>query len=264
MDGDPRVDSSLPAVHREDGIADGWAGLRHGHADVRVVKAQASAEVADLPGGKQVVIVCSHEASHFLLLPQYEALREALGEQVMIRVLTYHYDMKNLPREPAADVVLGWEATLGAEDRVELFGEAVRPLCSPGYAQTHANILNGPLSGWGGLTFLDLTRPNEGWFRVAGRPERTPRYIGFDNYTYLLEAAAAGHGIMLGWRHCIERYIDTAALVELADRFVEFDNRYCGALTAKGRRNPAAHKCLQFLKLSAGFRSAQTIPNSQL
>ena len=180
----------------------------------------------------------------------------------MIRVLTYHYEMKNLPREPVADVVLGWEATLGAEDRVVIHGEAVRPLCSPGYAQTHANILNGPVSGWGELTFLDLTRPNEGWvdwegwFRVAGRPERTPRYIGFDNYAYVLETAAAGHGIVLGWRHFIERYIDTGALVELADRFVEFDNHYCGALTAKGRRNPAALKYLQFLKLSAEFPSA--------
>ena len=205
-----------------------------------------------------------------MLLPRYEALREALGEQVMIRVLTYHYEMKNLPREPVADVVLGWEATLGAEDRVVIHGEAVRPLCSPGYAQTHANILNGPVSGWGELTFLDLTRPNEGWvdwegwFRVAGRPERTPRYIGFDNYAYVLETAAAGHGIALGWRHFIERYIDTGALLELADRFVEFDNHYCGALTAKGRRNPAALKYLQFLKLSAEFPSAQTIPNSQV
>ena len=167
-------------------------------------------------------------------------------------------------------MVLGWEATLGAEDRVVIHGEAVKPLCSPGYAQTHANILNGPVSGWGELTFLDLTRPNEGWvdwegwFRIAGHPERTPRYIGFDNYAYVLETAAAGHGIALGWRHFIERYIDTGALVEFADRFVEFDNHYCGALTAKGRSNPAALKCLQFLKLSAEFPSAQTIPNAQV
>ena len=80
----------------------------------------------------------------------------------------------------------------------------------------------------------------------------------------MLETAAAGHGIALGWRHFIERYIDTGALLELADRFVEFDNHYCGALTAKGRTNPAALKCLQFLKLSAEFPSAQTIPNSQV
>ena len=229
----------------------------------------AVAELTAWQSGDQVVIACSHEASHFLLLPRYGALRAALGEQVGIRILTYHYEMKNLPREPAADVVLGWEATIGTEDRVVIHEEAVRPLCSPGYAQTHAEVLSGPVSGWSGLTFLDLTRPNEGWaswedwFAAAGRPEPAPRYIGFDSYTYALEAAAAGHGIMLGWRHFIERHIDSGALVELADSFFEPGNRYCGALTEKGRRNPAAHTCLQFLEQSGGLRSAETTPTSQ-
>ena len=229
----------------------------------------AVAELTAWQSGEQVVIACSHEASHFLLLPQYGALRAALGEQVVIRILTYHHETKNLLREPAADVVLGWEATIGAEDRVVIREEAVRPLCSPGYAQAHAEVLSGPVSGWSGLAFLDLTRPNEGWaswedwFAAAGRPERAPRYIGFDSYTFMLEAAAAGHGIILGWRHFIERYIDSGALVELADRFLEFDNHYCGVLTEKGRRNSVAHACLQFLKQSGGGRSAERTPTSQ-
>ena len=224
-------------------------------AGLGIIRA-AVAELAAWPHGEQVVIGCSHEVSHFLLLPRYGALRAALGEPVGIRILTYHYERQNLPREPVTDVVLGWEATFGAEDRVVIHGEAVRPLCSPGYASTHADVLNGPISGWSGLTFLDLTRPNEGWaswedwFEAAGRPARTPRTIGLDQYAYVLEAAAAGHGIMLGWRHFIERYLDTGALVELADRFVELDNHYCGALTAKGQRNPAALRFLEFFKRS--------------
>ena len=243
--------------HFHDGVSAGLGLIR-----------AAVAELAAWPSGDQVVIACSHEASHFLLLPQYGALRAALGEQVGIRILTYHYERQNLPREPAADVVLGWEATFGAEDRVVIHGEAVRPLCAPGYAATHANILNGPVSGWAGLTFLDLTRPNEGWaswddwFAAAGRPARTPRTIGLDQYAYVLEAAAAGHGIMLGWRHFIERHLDTGTLVELADRFVEFDNHYCGVLTEKGRRNPVAQQCLEFFARSATRSSAETTPST--
>ena len=64
----------------------------------------------------------------------------------------------------------------------------------------------------------------------------------------MLEAAAAGHGLALGWRHFVDRNLEEGALVALADRFIAFDNRYCGVLTEKGRRNPAAHTCLEFLK----------------
>ncbi|MCE2453196.1 MAG: LysR family transcriptional regulator [Nitrospinae bacterium] len=219
----------------------------------------AASEIAARPGGEQVVITCSHEISHFLLMPQYELLLEALGEHVEIRILTYHYGTQNPPHEPAADIVLAWEANFGSEDRVMLIREAVRPLCSPGYAETHADILNGPVSGWSGITFLDLTRPNQGWaswedwFRVAGRPSRTPRNMGFDSYIYVLEAAAAGRGIALGWKHWIERYLDSGALVELADGFVDYDNHICGMFTEKGRRNPLAQNCLEFLGHSARY-----------
>ena len=249
------------------------AGQRFHNAVVAALAIIRSAtnEVAVLPAGEQVVIACSHEISHFLLLPRYDALSEALGEKVRIRILTYHYEMKNLPTEPAADVVLAWESSFEAEDRLEtIHDEAVIPICSPAYARTHAKILYGPVQGWGGLTFLDHSRPNEGWatwedwFRVTGHPEQTPRYMSFDNYSYLLEAAATGHGIMLGWRHFIEQRIDSGALIKLTDSFIEFNNRFCGALTEKGLRNPAAYKCLEFLSHNTVNQSTQTIPNPQV
>ncbi len=58
--------------------------------------------------------------------------------------------------------------------------------------------------------------------------------------------AAAGHGIALGWRGFIERHLETGALVELADEFVETDGAYYCVLTERGRRNPLARKCLEF------------------
>ena len=132
-------------------------------------------------------------------------------------------------------------------------GEAVRPVCSPAYAAAHAHTLAGPVSGWSGLTFLDLLRPSEGWaswedwFAVAGRPAGAPRRLGFDSYAYVLEAAAAGHGVALGWRHFIERPVDTGVLVALGDGFVEFESAYYGVLTDTGRRKPLARRCLAFL-----------------
>ena len=135
--------------------------------------------------------------------------------------------------------------------------EAVRPVCSPAYAAAHAHTLAGPVAVWSGLTFLDLLRPNEGWaswedwFAVAGRPDGAPRRLGLDSYTYVLDAAAAGHGIVLSWRYFIERSLESGALIALGDGFVEFDRAYYGILTEQGRRKPLARRCFAFFDRSA-------------
>ena len=224
-----------------DGVAAGLAAIHRG-----------AAEAAELAQAEQVVIACSHDASHFLIMPRYNALRQMLGEDVLIRILIYHHSVQSLPSDPSADIVLTWNAAgVAPEDRLSL-KEAVRPVCSPAFAAAHAETLAGPVAGWGGLTFLDLVLPNEGWaswedwFAVAGRPDGEPRRIGFDCNTYALEAAAAGHGIALGWRYFMDRQLAAGALVALGDGFVETGNLYFTVLTEKGRRKPLARRCLAF------------------
>ena len=228
-----------------DGVAAGLAAIHRG-----------GAEAAELASAQQVVIACPHGVSHFLIMPRYAALRRVLGEDVRVRVLTYHHYVQNLPPDPAADVRLTWDAAAAApEDRVVVFKEAARPVCSPAYAAEHAETLAGPVAGWSALTLLDLLRPNEGWatwedwFAVAGRPAGAPRRLDLDSYVYVLEAAAAGTGVALGWRHYIERFLEAGTLVALSDGFVEFDNAYYGVLTEKGRRKPLARRCLDFFQL---------------
>ena len=229
----------------QDGVVAGLAAIRQG-----------AAEAAELSNARQVVVACSHEASHSLIMRRYGAFRRALGEDIRIRILTHHHHVRSLPVDPTADIYLAWEAADGApEDRVLAFREAVRPVCSPAYAAEHAETLAGPVAGWGGLTLLDLQRPNEGWatweewFAAAGPPAGTPRRLGFNSYTYVLEAAAAGTGVALGWRHFIGRFLESGALVALGDGFVEFDRAYYAVLTEKGRRKPLARRCLPFFEL---------------
>ena len=230
-----------------DGVTAGIAAIQRG-----------AAEAAELSSAEQVVIACTHDASHFLIMPRYDALRQMLGEDVRIRIVTYHHYIQSLPSDPSADIVLTWNAAgFPPEDRTVTLREAVRPFCSPGFVAAHAETLAGPVAGWGGLTFLDLVRPNEGWatwedwFAVAGRPDGSPRRRGFDCYAYVLEAAAAGQGIALGWRYFIEQPVEAGVLVPLGDGFIEFDRVYSAVLTEKGRRKPLAHKCLEFFDWSA-------------
>ena len=208
---------------------------------------------------EHVVIAGNNETSYLFVMPRYEALHAALGEHVGIRIVSdYRPNMLNPLHDAVADVVLTWDAAgLTSRDWVVAVKGELRPVCSPGYAATHADILGGPVSGWTGLSFLDLRLPPQDyghwddWFDAVGRPDALPRYLGFNSYAYVLEAAAAGQGIALGWRGFIERYLDNGSLVALADEFVETDHNYYCFLTEKGRGNPLAHKCLEFFEHSA-------------
>ena len=227
-----------------DAVALGFGALRAGASDI-----------AALPddGRSDVTVACLDEVSHLFLMPRYQALKETLGEHARVRIVVDSHDIARLQSRPSADVVLAWEAGASApEDRVVIAKEALRPFCSPAYASDHAETLSGPVAGWGGLTFLAFARPGEGraswkhWFAAAGRPAAGPCYEDFDIYLYALEAAVAGRGLVLGWRHLIERYVETGALVALGDGFVETARCFNAALTPPGRQRPLARACLAF------------------
>lgn len=208
---------------------------------------------------QRVVIACGHATSHQLVMPRFDALRRALGEGVSLRVLTLDYEMLGRLGNHEADLLLGYSELVGAtEDRVPVFREAVTPVCSPDFAATHAQVLARPVAEWGSLPFLRLARPAgawatwHDWFDAVGYPVPRPRLIGLDDYVYLIEAAVAGQGLALGWRHFIDRYIDAGTLVTVVDGFVEFDRSCFAALTERGRQRPIARRCLDIFAALTG------------
>ena len=228
-------------VRFRDAVAAGVATIQRGVAEVAVI---------DRVG--QVVIACSHEVSHHLVMPRFAALQQALGRGVRIRLVTYHYSAQDLPPDPLADLRLTWEADdVPSNDRVVVYEEAVRAVCSPAYTEAHPAVAGSPAE-WADLTLLDLQRPNEGWatwddwFAVVGRPRKSLPRLGYDCYTYVLTAAAAGHGVALGWRQFLEREIEAGELVGLGPAFVEYPRAYHAVLTEKGRGKPLARTALDF------------------
>ncbi len=154
-----------------------------------------------------------------------------------------------------ADIVVSWGASDAVpEDHVLMVPEEVQPICSPDYAAVNAELLRGPSASWGALTLLDMRKPNLGWakwrdwFDTVGHPDVPPRVEDFDSYTLTLQAAVAGRGVALGWRYCIEWYLDSGALVTIGDAYYPFPDGCFAALTGRGRRNPAARKCFAFFE----------------
>ena len=222
-------------------------------AGLGMIKA-ATSEATQPSTPEQVMIACSGPASHYLLMRRFSTLREQLGEETQVGVAKFDNYTRSLPVDPVADVVLDWEKHIRSEDRTVFFQEAVRPVCSPKYAEDHSETLNRPVSGWSDLMFLEPGLANDGWaswedwFQAAGRPERQPRFTSFDDYIYSLEAAVADQGIALGWRNFVDRHLETGELVALGDGYIERDNHYCGLLSEQGRLRPIAHKCLSLLQ----------------
>ena len=227
-----------------DAVVVGLGAFKAGASEVATLSSEARAEVT---------IACSDEVSHLFLMPRYQALKEALGKYVRVRILVHSHGLNGPPTQPPADVILAWNAGLSTpEDHVLVAREAFMPFCAPGYAADHANTLSRPVTKWGDLTFLAFSRPGEGraswnrWFTAAGHPPENLRFEEFDIYTYALDAAVAGRGLMLGWRHLTERHVETGALVALADAFVETHRRFNAVLTATGRHRTLARTCLEF------------------
>lgn len=216
---------------------------------------RAITEADEAPDEEYVAVACSHDAWQFVFMPRLDALRRALGENSAIRFLLYPRESRDPPRPADADVVFTWDAK-GAGPGTLALKEAVTPVCSPQYAKANAVALEGSVGGWGELTLLDFSLPDQGWaswddwFDTVGRPDPLPRILTFESYSDVLQATSAGKGIALGWRCCVAPHIETDALVPLREEFVEFDNYYFGLLTEKGRRKPAARDFLAFIARS--------------
>ena len=134
--------------------------------------------------------------------------------------------------------------------------EEVQPICSPEYAVSERRAPAGPGRRLGRS---DPARREEAPTSVGQRgatgstssDTRTRRhgYEDFDNYTLTLQAAVAGRGVALGWRYCIEWYLDSRRPGHYRRRLLrKFPDGCFASLTDRGRRNPGARKCLAFFE----------------
>ena len=201
-----------------------------------------------------VVIAASHSVSSHFLLPLREDLYREVGSgAVHIHILTTGYRILDYVNESEVDIILSYDTHVSApEDQVVSFRQIVGPVCAPGYARTHSDVLARPAREWGGLTILRRlptiasTATWEDWFATKGQPCGQLRWLTYFDYLFLLEDAVAGKGLALGWRRMIERHLDAGTLVAVGDGFVEVDRPHHAWLTRRGRDRPVARQCLAF------------------
>jgi len=208
-------------------------------------------------GRKTVTITCSHEISHLFLMPRYAELQALIGEDVHLNVLTQEYDLVGLLDNSLYDIALSYrKADRKAGDVKVILEEEIVPLCSPALLEELGPELSGFPTTSPNVPLLDLSKPNDGWMVWAqwlASHDLAPADFevkSMTNYVYLLEAAAAGKGIVLGWQGLVERYIENGALVPLSIEAVKTENALFAVLTKAGAGNESARKCLDVLVAS--------------
>lgn len=214
----------------------------------------ASLAVTNLGNHDCLTIACTHEISHLFLMPIFQRLQHHIGPKVLIRIMTYEYQETSPLMDSRIDLKLAYrlDQDIDNSHRCIVLPEAVKPVCSPAYAQSNESVLSKPFSEWGSLTFLSIDRDNQGWATWEDWFEQTgirlrPSYIRYYNYIYLLEAATGGAGIALGWQGLIDRYLQDGSLISLHPGFTRFDRALYAGLTNQGQHRAVAHQCLEFL-----------------
>lgn len=121
-------------------------------------------------------------------------------------------------------LICGNERCDVGEELHYLFPEIVRPLCSPSYLEQHgpfdnpemlvrANLLHLHEKHWSSdaIGWKPLTWTN--WFTANGLDyEESHGSITSNSYPMLLNAAVEGKGIILGWQHIVQHYIESGLL----------------------------------------------------
>lgn len=175
------------------------------------------------------VITCSgtNAAVTYWFKPYVDRFRASRPELRFVLLASDEDDTLRNFDEVDVSLICGNERCEVGEVLYFLFPEIVEPICSPDYLERY-----GPFpdpSSLAGADLLELHRKHwsseaigwypitwSDWFHARGL-DMQPKFPAMvsNNYALLVEAAIAGEGIILGWRHLVRSQVADGKLVVL-------------------------------------------------
>ncbi len=158
-------------------------------------------------------------AAYWLMprLPEFRRLHPGIDVNIVTRQGVLDW------RDRSVDVAIVFCNARQLARVPRLSSERVVPVCSPAFLQTY-----GPINDFKALSQVPLLSlladEGQSWLdwptyfhRQAGIHYPASSTLTFNNYTLLIQAAIAGHGIGLGWRGLVDSLLDAGILVALED-----------------------------------------------
>lgn len=187
----------------------------------------------------------------FWLLPRLPDFRQRHPD-IEVRIVTSQE--RHLLLAADIDVAILFSSPAAHPKALRLFGEQVMPVCSPAFLQQH-----GPVRSHKGLASLPMLKlrvdDSQYWFQWAdyfaarnSQVEPGEPVLTFDNYTLLIQAAIAGQGLALGWKHLVDEMLSNGLLVGLEEYSARSDNGYYLVEPQPGTRSLARQALLDWFK----------------
>ncbi len=205
----------------------------------------------------QVTVSASVAFAYFWLMPRLPDFR-ALHPDIDLRVLASDAQSTPKPDEVDVAIVFGSGHWHGIDAQL-LFGECVYPVCSPSYLQKHAGLSQ--TRELLAHTLLHLDYGQTKWGRVdwpawlASQGVHGPSYqtgIRFNSYPMVLQAAAAGQGVALGWSYITDPMVASGQLVRPVEPEMHTEDGYYLATFEGTTMRPEIAHFLAWLKTEAG------------
>ncbi|CAI0894744.1 Gcv operon activator [Serratia plymuthica] len=132
-------------------------------------------------------------------------------------------------------------------EKVRLFQDGVQPVCSP-QRQAAGDWARQPLIhvDWGKESQF-LPGWHE-WFSAAGLPPPQRRGLTYNLTSLAIDAAVAGHGILLGQQSLIQRELANGTLVPLAEAVLSLSKPYYVVYPQRTLDKPKAAEFLAWLQ----------------
>ncbi|AHY06300.1 LysR substrate-binding domain-containing protein [Serratia plymuthica] len=132
-------------------------------------------------------------------------------------------------------------------EKVQLFQDGVQPVCSP-QRQAAGDWARQPLIhvDWGKESQF-LPGWHE-WFTAAGLPPPQRRGLTYNLTSLAIDAAVAGHGILLGQQSLIQRELANGTLVPLAETVLPLSKPYYVVYPQRTLDKPKAAEFLAWLQ----------------
>lgn len=202
-------------------------------------------------GQREVLQVATDFAfAAFWLMPRLQRFHRAYP-QVDVSLVTGERSQAMLRPDIDVAVLFGDGRSHQGESRW-LFDEEVYPVCSP-------RLTDGqPLSAAAlqQLPLLHLRGEQaSGWFDWAGlfrgygvSAPPPPGQLRFDNYTLVIQAAIAGQGVAIGWRHLVDGLVEQGLLCRPLPGSLTSARGYYVVLPPRKRRSALIERFVDWLE----------------